>query len=148
MNLVDKLEKAHIDDVAKNMVKEADVENAEAMTAKYQDQLNNRTKIFGIGEFVKISVRIVEGKRERVQVYEGNVIGMKGHGITRTFTVRKISFGVGVERTFALYSPKIDNIELIRRGKIRRAKLYYLRKRSGKKANIKERIDFKKKEQV
>ena len=94
---------------------------------------------FRPGDSVKVHVRVVEGSRSRIQVYEGVVISRKGGGLRETFTVRKMSFGVGVERTFPLHSPIIDEIEVTRRGAVRRAKLYYLRDRAGKKARIKER---------
>ncbi|MBO5288058.1 MAG: 50S ribosomal protein L19 [Spirochaetales bacterium] len=114
--------------------------DAEAVKKTFKD----RAEAFNIGDLVKVGVKIIEGKRERVQIFEGYVIAFRGHGITRTFKVRKIAFGVGVERTFPMYSPKISSIELVRRGKIRRAKLFYLRERSGKSATIKEKINFKK----
>jgi large subunit ribosomal protein L19 len=94
---------------------------------------------FWPGDTVKVHVRVVEGTRSRIQVFEGVVIARKGDGIRETFTVRKISFGVGVERTFPLHSPVIETVEVTRRGKVRRAKLYYLRDRVGKKARIKEK---------
>jgi large subunit ribosomal protein L19 len=94
---------------------------------------------FWPGDTVKVNVRVVEGTRSRIQVYEGVVLGRKGGGLRETFTVRKISFGVGVERTFPLHSPVIESVEVTRRGKVRRAKLYYLRDRVGKKARIKEK---------
>lgn len=94
---------------------------------------------FSAGDTVKVNVNIREGTRERVQAYEGVCIGRSGTGMDASFTVRKISFGEGVERTFPLYSPRIDSIELVRRGSVRRAKLYYLRDRSGKSARIAER---------
>ncbi len=94
---------------------------------------------FRPGDTVKVHVRVVEGSRERVQVFQGVVIRRSGGGIRETFTVRKISFGVGVERTFPLHSPSIANLEIVQRGRVRRAKLYYLRDLRGKKARIKER---------
>lgn len=94
---------------------------------------------FSAGDTVKVNVNIREGSRERVQAYEGVCIARSGTGMDASFTVRKISFGEGVERTFPLYSPRIDSIELVRRGSVRRAKLYYLRERSGKSARIAER---------
>ena len=98
---------------------------------------------FNPGDTVKVNVRIVEGKKQRVQAYEGVCIAKKNRGINSSFTVRKISFGEGVERVFQLYSPNIDSIELMRSGKVRRAKLYYLRDRSGKSARINEKIKKK-----
>jgi large subunit ribosomal protein L19 len=94
---------------------------------------------FWPGDSVRVHVKVVEGTRSRIQVFEGVVIARRGDGIRASFTVRKISFGVGVERTFPLHSPVIDHIEVTRRGKVRRAKLYYLRDRVGKKARIKEK---------
>jgi large subunit ribosomal protein L19 len=96
---------------------------------------------FGPGDTVIVNVRVVEGERSRVQAYEGVCIGRSGAGLNENFTVRKISYGEGVERVFPLYSPMIDSIKLVRRGKVRRAKLYYLRGRRGKAARIVERTD-------
>lgn len=94
---------------------------------------------FEIGDTVKVFVKVVEGNRERLQGFEGVVIARKNGGIRETFTVRRVSFGIGIERTFPVHSPKIDHIDIIRKGVVRRAKLYYLRERSGKSAKIKER---------
>src|SRR3989442_16011272 len=94
---------------------------------------------FGPGDTVKVHVRVVEGTRERVQVFQGVVIGIKGSGVRETFTVRKVSFGGGVERTFPKHSPIIAKIEVVTRGDVRRAKLYYLRDRVGKAARVKEK---------
>ena len=96
---------------------------------------------FWPGDLARVHVRVVEGTRSRIQVFEGIVLARKNGGLRETFTVRKISFGVGVERTFPLHSPVIEQIEVVRRGKVRRAKLYYLRDRVGKKARIKEKRD-------
>ena len=98
---------------------------------------------FSPGDTVKVGVRIVEGKKERIQYFEGVCIAKKNRDINSSFTVRKISFGEGVERTFALYSPVVDSIKVIRSGKVRRAKLYYLRDRTGKSARIAEKIKKK-----
>ncbi|NLG83271.1 MAG: 50S ribosomal protein L19 [Firmicutes bacterium] len=94
---------------------------------------------FKPGDTVRVHVKVVEGGRERIQVFEGVVIRRRGAGLRETFTVRKISQGVGVERTFPLHSPMVDRIELVRQGQVRRARLYYLRERSGKAARITER---------
>ena len=94
---------------------------------------------FAPGDTVKVHVRVVEGNRQRVQLFQGVVIGRKGSGLRETFTVRKISFGVGVERTFPVHTPVIDKIEVVTRGDVRRAKLYYLRDLRGKAAKIKEK---------
>ena len=98
---------------------------------------------FGPGDTIKVGVKIVEGKKERIQYFEGVCIARKNRDINSSFTVRKISFGEGVERTFALYSPVVDSIKVIRSGKVRRAKLYYLRDRTGKSARIAEKIKKK-----
>ena len=98
---------------------------------------------FSPGDTIKVGVRIVEGKKERIQYFEGVCIARKNRDINSSFTVRKISFGEGVERTFALYSPVVDSIKVIRSGKVRRAKLYYLRDRTGKSARIAEKIKKK-----
>ena len=108
-----------------------------------KEQLKTDLPTFRPGDTVRVHVNIVEGTRERVQVFEGVVIKRRGGGISETFTVRKISYGVGVERTFPLHSPRLDKIEVLRRGKVRRAKLFYLRKLRGKAARIKERITHK-----
>ena len=96
---------------------------------------------FSSGDTVKVHVRVVEGNRQRIQIFEGVVIGRQGGGISETFTVRKVSFGVGVERTFPIHSPIVDKIETVSRGRVRRAKLYYQRGRAGKRAKIKEKRD-------
>jgi large subunit ribosomal protein L19 len=96
---------------------------------------------FAPGDTLKVNVKVVEGERTRVQAYEGVCIGRSGAGLNESFTVRKISYGEGVERVFPLYSPMLDSIEVVRRGKVRRAKLYYLRELRGKKARITERQD-------
>ena len=94
---------------------------------------------FGAGDTLKVAVKVVEGSRERIQAFEGVCIGRRNAGISSVFTVRKVSYGEGVERIFPLYSPRIESIEVLRRGKVRRAKLYYLRERRGKSARISER---------
>ena len=94
---------------------------------------------FGPGDTVRVHVRILEGDKERIQVFEGFVIGRSGGGLRETFRVRKMSYGIGVERIFPLHSPRLDKIEVIRRGRVRRAKLYYLRDRKGKAAQVKEK---------
>ena len=94
---------------------------------------------FNVGDTVKVYNKIVEGTRERIQVFEGIVIARKNSSVRETFTVRRISYGVGVEKTFPVHSPRIEKVEIVKRGKVRRAKLYYLRQLSGKAANIKEK---------
>lgn len=105
-----------------------------------KEQLKKDVSRFNVGDTVKVHVKVVEGKRERIQIFEGVVLKKQNGGVKETFTVRKISYGVGVERTFPLHSPRIDRIEVVRKGKVRRAKLYYLRDRVGKAAKVKERI--------
>ena len=107
-----------------------------------RDSLRSDIPEFSPGDNVKVHVKIIEGNRERVQVFQGDVIRRQGDGPRETFTVRKVSFGVGVERTFPVHAPTIDKIEVTRRGDVRRAKLYYLRERSGKAAKIKEKRNF------
>lgn len=108
------------------------------LRAVTQEQLRQDIPDFRPGDTLRVHVKVREGQRERIQVYEGVVIRRRGSGISATYTVRKISYGVGVERTFPVHSPKIEKIERTRRGKVRRAKLYYLRGLSGKAARIKE----------
>ncbi|MFB1081132.1 MULTISPECIES: 50S ribosomal protein L19 [Jeotgalibacillus] len=103
-----------------------------------KEQLRSDLPTFKPGDTVKVHVKVVEGTRERIQVFEGVVIKRRGGGVSETFTVRKISYGVGVERTFPVNTPKIAKLEVVRRGKVRRAKLYYLRNLRGKAARIKE----------
>ena len=104
------------------------------------DQIRTDLPEFNIGDTIKVHVKIKEGEKERIQVFEGTVIAKKHGGIQETFTVRRLSYGVGVERTFPVNSPKIDKIDIVRRGKVRRAKLYYLRDRVGKATRVKEKI--------
>ena len=101
-------------------------------------QLKENLPEIGSGDTVKVNVKVSEGNRERIQTFEGVIIAIKGVGINKLITVRKLSFGVGVERIFPLHAPTIDSIEIIRKGKVRRSKLYYLRNRIGKSAKIKE----------
>ena len=101
-------------------------------------QLKKNVPAFRVGDTVKVEVKVVEGTRERLQAYEGVVIARRNGSCRETFTVRRTSYGVGVERTFPLHSPRVDSITVTRRGKVRRAKLYYLRDRSGKAAKVKE----------
>ena len=103
--------------------------------------LRSDVPVFRPGDTVKVHVRVVEGNRERIQVFQGVVIRRQGGGVRETFSVRKVSFGVGVERTFPVHSPILDHIEVVTRGDVRRAKLYYLRDLRGKKAKIKEKRD-------
>lgn len=112
--------------------------NHKLIEAVTQSQLRTDLPSFRPGDTLRVHVRIIEGTRERIQVFEGVVIKRRGGGISETFTVRKISSGVGVERTFPLHTPKIEKIEVKRRGKVRRAKLYYLRNLRGKAARIQE----------
>lgn len=109
-----------------------------------KEQIRNDLPKLEIGDTVRVFVKVVEGSRERLQNFEGIVIKMQGGGIRKSFTVRRLSYGVGVERTFPYNSPRIGRIEVVRHGRVRRAKLYYLRERSGKAAKIVERIEEKK----
>jgi len=104
-----------------------------------QEQLRKDIPEFSIGDTVRVFVKVVEGSRERLQAFEGTVIQRNGGGISETFTVRRVSYGVGVERTFPIHSPRISHIEVVRKGKVRRAKLFYLRERVGKSAKVKEK---------
>ena len=108
------------------------------------EQMKNAYPEVEIGDFVKVHLKIKEGNRERVQVFEGTVIARKGGGLSETINVRRLSYGVGVERILPDHSPKIDKIEIVRKGDVRRAKLYYLRDRVGKSAKIKEKLAAKK----
>ncbi|MBR5439503.1 MAG: 50S ribosomal protein L19 [Clostridia bacterium] len=103
-----------------------------------QENVKAEVPAFNVGDTVKVSVKVIEGARERIQAYEGVVIAKRGGGISETFTVRRMSFGVGVERTFPLHSPKVTDIKVVKKGAVRRAKLYYLRGLTGKAAKIKE----------
>ncbi|PKK96129.1 MAG: 50S ribosomal protein L19 [Tenericutes bacterium HGW-Tenericutes-4] len=105
-----------------------------------KEQIKKEVAEFNIGDTVKVFVKVVEGNKERLQAFEGVVIARKNGSIRESFTVRKVSFGVGVERIFPLHSPRIDHIEVVRRGNVARAKLYYLRELTGKKARIKEKL--------
>lgn len=112
-----------------------------------ETQLKSRFADLEIGDYIRVHLRVKEGNRERIQVFEGTVIAMKGKGLSETMTVRRVSYGVGVERVLPLQSPKIDRIEIVRKGVVRRAKLYYLRERRGKSARVRERLVRKTKEQ-
>jgi large subunit ribosomal protein L19 len=106
------------------------------------DQLRDDIPDFAPGDEVKVHVRVVEGSKERIQVFQGNVIARQGGGLQETYMVRKLSYGVGVERTFPLHTPTVTKIEVVKRGDVRRAKLYYLRGRTGKAAKIREKRSF------
>ncbi|MDD5953109.1 MAG: 50S ribosomal protein L19 [Oscillospiraceae bacterium] len=105
-----------------------------------QDSLKKEVPQIEIGDTIKVDVNIREGQRERIQVFEGTVIAKKGSGISETFTVRRVSYGVGVERVFPIHSPNVKGVKLVRKGHVRRAKLYYLRDRVGKAAKLREKI--------
>ena len=113
------------------------------INAVEQEYLKQELPNLRIGDYVKVHVKVTEGNRERIQIFEGTVIAMRGSGINKAFTVRRLSYGVGVERVFPVHSPKVAQVEIIRRGKIRRAKLYYLRDRVGKAARVKEDLRAK-----
>ena len=118
-----------------NIIEQIEAEQIEKLTA------DKPIPTFGPGDTVRVNVKVVEGSRERIQAYEGVCIGRKSAGLNSSFTVRKISYGEGVERVFPLYSPRIESIKVVRRGAVRRAKLYYLRDRRGKSARIAEKRD-------
>ena len=105
-----------------------------------QDSVKAEIPQFEVGATIRIAVNIRDGDRERIQVFEGTVIARKGSGISETFTVRRVSYGVGVERVFPLHSPNVKGIKIVRKGRVRRAKLYFLRDRGGKAAKVKEQI--------
>ena len=113
-------------------------------TTDIVDQQNLRTDIpqFGPGDELKVHVRVVESGKERVQIFQGNVIARSGSGVQETYTVRKLSYGVGVERTFPMHTPTVAKVEVVKRGDVRRAKLYYLRDRVGKAARVREKREF------
>lgn len=117
---------------------------SELIRALEKEQLRTDLPVIHVGDTVRVNVKVVEGARERLQAFEGIVIKIQNGGIRRTFTVRRISYGIGVERTFPIHSPRLGSIDVIRRGRVRRAKLYYLRERSGKAAKVKELIISKK----
>jgi large subunit ribosomal protein L19 len=107
------------------------------------EQIKDNREGFSIGDTVKVHFKIVEGKTERVQIFEGTVISKSNSGLRRTFTVRKLSFGVGVEKIFPLHSPRLEQVELVQRGRVRRAKLYYLRDRKGKATRVRQLVTKK-----
>ena len=104
------------------------------------EQLKENAPVLNVGDTVKIHNRIKEGNRERIQLFEGTIIAKNGGGISETFTVRRVSYGVGVEKTFPVHAPNVEKVEIIRSGKVRRAKLYYLRDRVGKSSKVKEQL--------
>ncbi len=105
-----------------------------------QDSLKSDAPVIEIGDTVKVHVKIREGDKERIQLFEGTIIARKGSGVSETFTVRRVSYGVGVERVFPVHSPNVAKVEVVRHGRVRRSKLYYLRDRVGKAAKVKEQI--------
>src|ERR1700691_5790969 len=129
------MQRAADGDFTVNLIKQIENEHVARLSA------GKEIPDFQPGDTVIVNVKVVEGERARIQAYEGICIGRAGAGLNENFTVRKISYGEGVERVFPLYSPMIDSIKLVRRGKVRRAKLYYLRDRRGKSARIVERVD-------
>jgi len=108
-----------------------------------QSHYKTNLPAFRVGDHVRVTLKIVEGDNERLQAFEGTVIRLRGHGMSRMFTVRKLSFGIGVERTIPLHSPRIEKIEVMRSGHVRRAKLYFLRDRTGKAARLDEKVDHR-----
>jgi len=128
------------------MIKIKELRNMNEIEAIEQEYLKKDIPDFNVGDTVRVHVRIKEGGKERIQIFEGTVIARKHSGINETFTVRKVSYGIGVERVFPIHSPMIKKIEVKRRGKVRRAKLYYLRKRVGKAQIVKEKKVSKEKQ--
>lgn len=118
----------------------------EQLEKEHMEELGKEVPEFAPGDTVRVSVKVKEGTRERLQAFEGVCIARNGGGLNESFTVRKLSFGEGVERVFPIFSPLVDKIDVVRRGRVRRAKLYYLRGRTGKSARIAEKKDFKKKD--
>ncbi len=116
---------------------EAKMDLIKALT---NEQLKENAPVLNVGDTVKIHNKIKEGNRERIQMFEGTIIAKNGGGISETFTVRRVSYGCGVEKTFPVHSPNVEKVEIIRRGKVRRAKLYYLRDRVGKSSKVKEQL--------
>ena len=114
--------------------------NVDLMKSITQEYEKTEIPAFGVGDTIKVHIKIKEGNRERLQMFEGTIIKKNHGGIQETFTVRRVSYGVGVERTFPTNSPKIDHIDVVRHGRVRRAKLYYLRDRVGKAAKVKEKL--------
>jgi len=112
----------------------------DALKMMSADSLKENAPSFDIGDTIRVEVRIREGNNERLQAFEGTVIAKRGSGVAETFTVRRVSYGVGVERVFPLHSPNVDSVKIVRRGKDRRSKLYYLRDRAGKAEKVKERL--------
>ena len=122
--------------------------NMDLIKAVEEQQMNKSHKHVSVGDHVKIHLQIKEGTRERIQIFEGTIIARKGKGLSETITVRRISYGVGIERVFPLHSPRIERIEIIGKGKVRRAKLYYLRERVGRSVRVKERLMTKEERQA
>ena len=112
----------------------------DALKLMAQESLKEQKPELAIGNTVRVHVKIREGERERIQTFEGTVIAKRGSGVSETFTVRRVSYGVGVERVFPVHSPNVDKVELVRKGRVRRSKLYYLRDRVGKAAKVKEKL--------
>ena len=112
----------------------------DALKLMAQESLKEQQPDIAIGSTVRVHVKIREGERERIQTFEGTVIAKKGSGVSETFTVRRVSYGVGVERVFPVHSPNVEKVELVRKGRVRRSKLYYLRDRVGKSAKVKEKL--------
>ncbi len=112
----------------------------DALKLMAQESLKDQKPELAIGSTVRVHVKIREGERERIQTFEGTVIAKRGSGVSETFTVRRVSYGVGVERVFPVHSPNVDKVELVRKGRVRRSKLYYLRDRVGKAAKVKEKL--------
>ncbi len=126
--------------LSKNALEKTEVKALDILKAFTNEQLKTEIPEFNVGDTVKVAQRIVEGTRVRTQIFEGTVIAKKNGGISETFTVRRVSYGVGTEKTFPIHSPNVQSVEVVRHGKVRRAKLYYLRDKVGKNAKVKEKI--------
>ena len=127
----------------KNVCNERRIFMSDIIRELEKEQLRTDLPKLAVGDTVRVYVKVIEGTRERLQNFEGTAIKIQGGGVRKTFTVRRLSYGIGVERTFPYHSPRIGRIEVVRHGKVRRAKLFYLRNRSGKAAKVVERIDEK-----
>lgn len=134
---------ADANDAIMNVQAREEDKRMDIIKALEQEQLRTDLPSLSIGDYVKVHLKVKEGSRERIQIFEGTVIAKKGAGLKETFTVRRVSYGVGVERILPVHSPKIAQIEVVRNGKIRRAKLYFLRERVGKASKVKEKLETK-----
>jgi len=138
-NTIDVIKGGPLFKMNKNVLERGEETTMNLIKMLEDDQLRTDLTAFNVGDTIQVHYRIVEGTRERIQIFEGTVLKIQGSSARKTFTVRRLSYGVGVERTFPIHSPRIDKIVVVRRGKVRRAKLFYLRTRLGKSAKVKEK---------